>query len=148
MTVGQGFPVVGPHGVVEWWVIPQGTAGVIINRLIGPPALFTVVSATSRPRGAVAGPYSTKAEAQGKADSLNHTAASANPLTSPVTNPLTGIEDLAHRLTESFTWVRVGEFIAGSMLLYVGAKAFFPTTVNTVTGVAKGTVKAAKAGLI
>lgn len=118
----------------------------IINRLIGPPALFTVKESTTRPSGAAAGPYSTQAEAQAKANSLNHTAASANPLTSPATNPLTGVNaigDLATRLTKSETWVRVGEFLAGGMLLYVGAKAFFPTTVNTITSGAKKAGKAA-----
>ncbi len=151
-TPGGQFPVLGPGGVQKWWVIPQGTVGVIINRVVGPPALFTVKEAASKPAGTVAGPYTTRAAAQAKADSLNGTAASANPLTSPVSNPLNVLGDLAHRLTESQTWVRVGEVIAGFILLYVGLKAQFPQAVNTVISpvknTAKGTFSAAKLGLI
>lgn len=117
----------------------------IINRLIGPPAVFTVKESVNKPTGAAAGPYSTQAEAQARANQLNGVAAKTNPLTSPVTNPLTGVNaigDLAHRLTESSTWIRVGEFVAGGMLLFVGAKAFFPGTVNTITNAAKTAGKA------
>jgi hypothetical protein len=42
----------------------------------------------------------------------------------------------------------VGEFIAGAILLYVGAKAFFPTTVNNITGTAKAIGKGAAIGAI
>jgi hypothetical protein len=154
-TPGSLFPVVGPGGVQKWWVIPQGIAGVIINRLIGPPALYTVKESTTKPAGAVAGPYTTQGLAQAQADKLNGAAASANPLTSPASNPLTGLNalgDFAQRLTQAQTWVRVGEVVAGLILIYVGLKAQFPQAVNTVTApvknTAKGTFQAAKMGLI
>jgi len=136
-----------------WWVIPEGTIGVGVSLIGGgSPSLFTVTQSVSKPRGATAGPYATQALAQAKADSLNGAAATANPLTSPASNPLAGISDLAHRLTESQTWLRVGEVVAGLILLYVGLKTEFPTVVHTIAqpvkSTATGTFNAAKLGLI
>lgn len=48
-----------------------------------------------------------------------------------VGNPLTGVAaigDLANRLTQAHTWVRVGEFIAGAIILYVGLSALLRNT--------------------
>lgn len=64
-----------------------------------------------------------------------------------VGNPLTGVNavgDLAQRLTQKSTWIRVGEFVAGGILIYVGVKAFFPSVVATATAPVK---KAAKASV-
>ena len=38
-------------------------------------------------------------------------------------NPLSGIADFFHRLTEASTWVRVGEVLGGFLLVYIGLKA-------------------------
>jgi hypothetical protein len=48
------------------------------------------------------------------------------PLGSTATNPLTGLNavgDLAQRLTQSSTWIRVGEVLGGALLLYIGGNA-------------------------
>jgi len=48
-----------------------------------------------------------------------------------VPNPLAGVAaigDLANRLTQKNTWVRVGEVIAGLILLYVGLNAMAKDT--------------------
>ena len=49
------------------------------------------------------------------------------------------IGDLAHRLTEPQTWIRVGEVIAGAVILFVGLKA-----VTSGTPVGEATKTAAK----
>lgn len=151
-TPGGQFPTLTQQGVTEWWVINQ------ISRSGGPrgpqTTNYVVVSSPTEPINTVQGPFTTKAEAQAWAS--NATLAGSSPLglaqtTVSSLGNLTGLNaigDLAHRLTESQTWIRVGEFLAGTLLLYVGAKAFFPTAVNNVTTTVKGTVKAAKAGLI
>jgi hypothetical protein len=64
-----------------------------------------------------------------------------------IPNPLTGVNaigDLAQRLTQKSTWVRVGEFVAGGIMIYVGLKAFFPSVVSAATAPVK---KAAKASV-
>jgi hypothetical protein len=151
---GGLFPTITLRGELLWWVIPEGAIGQITNNFTfagDASTLYTVKQSTTRPPGAKAGPFTTQAQAQAQADTLNASGRAASVAASPgavLGNPLNAIGDLAHRLTESQTWIRVGEFIAGGLLLYVGAKAFFPTTVNTLVSTAKGTVKAGKAGLI
>lgn len=63
-------------------------------------------------------------------------------------NPLTGISavgDFFSRLTNPHTWIRVGEFAAGALILYVGLKAIVApegqrvaarTTKDTVASIA------------
>lgn len=153
-TPGSLFPVVGAGGEVEWWVVNQVTRP---GGPRGPQATnYRVVSTTggTRPPNAVAGPFTTQQQAvqwQTGANTAGNSPGSAiGGIGSSIANStgIGAIGDLAHRLTESSTWIRVGEFIAGGLLLYVGAKAFFPTTVNNINTVAKGTVKAASRGLI
>jgi hypothetical protein len=68
-----------------------------------------------------------------------------NPL-----DPLQAIGDFFHRLTEEQTWIRVGEAVAGGVLLFIGVKALAQgtpasTAAKTVTRPAKKTaVKVAK----
>jgi hypothetical protein len=45
-----------------------------------------------------------------------------------VTGGLNAIGDLAHRLTEVQTWIRVGEVIAGALLLYLGLRSLLEGT--------------------
>jgi hypothetical protein len=64
-------------------------------------------------------------------------------------NLLGPIADFFHRLTEPQTWIRVGEFAIGGMLVYVGIKASTQGTAvgeaaRTVTKPAKKTVSIAK----
>jgi hypothetical protein len=63
-------------------------------------------------------------------------------------NPLSGVSaigDFFSRLTNKNTWVRVGEFVAGALILYVGLKAIVApegqrvaarTTKDTVASIA------------
>lgn len=81
---------------------------------------------------------------------LGPLAAPLNPVTAGgggVFSGLTGINalgDLAQRLSQKQTWVRVGEALAGGIMIYVGLKAFFPSVVSTATAPVK---KAAKASV-
>lgn len=79
--------------------------------------------------------FSTKAEAQNAFKGMQGELG-----TGAIPSPLSGVNaigDLASRLTEGNTWVRVAEFIAGSILLYVAVKAMFPGAVGTVKSTAK-----------
>lgn len=62
---------------------------------------------------------------------------------------LSGLDDLAHRLTEGATWIRVGEFVAGLLIAYVALKALVspstgPIARRTVRDTAKATFKHGK----
>jgi hypothetical protein len=49
--------------------------------------------------------------------------------------------DFLTRLSNKNTWIRVGEFAVGAILIYVGLKAAFPSTVSAVTSVPKTAAK-------
>ena len=73
-----------------------------------------------------------------------------------IVDPLTGLNaigDFFNRLTDSHTWVRVGEVVAGGMLLYLGLKAVVTpagqnvgrqTVKSTASQIASGAKKAAE----
>lgn len=137
-----------------WWVVPEGFLGKLVNALSNRGVTFnlwTVKQSSTKPTGAVAGPFSTQAQALQVAAKFN-----ANPSNVPTlpnvasqsaTSALGGLNDLASRLEESQTWVRVGEAVVGGLLIYVGAKSLFPQYVNTVTTAAKRVGKSGKAFL-
>lgn len=135
-----------------WWVVnqPSNLGG------RGPQQTnYVVVQSAARPPNAVAGPFPTQAAAQAWQTSANTAGNSPGSAAGGLVNAgvnATGIGalgDLAHRLTESQSWIRAGEVLAGLILLYVGLRAEFPQTVNTIiTQPVKGTVRAARAGLI
>lgn len=56
--------------------------------------------------------------------------------------------DFITRLTSKNLWIRVGEFAVGGILIYVGLKAAFPSTVSAVTSVPKTAGKVAGAAVI
>jgi hypothetical protein len=129
---------------VQWWVIS-------FNPLAAKPTYQyyegTKAGAQARAKlavdGSVTGPFATKADAQAAVAKGKVTPPDTNTAGS-VPNPLTGINaigDLAHRLTESATWIRVGEFAAGALLLYIGLNAL---TRGTAVGSA---VQSAKSGV-
>lgn len=63
-----------------------------------------------------------------------------------IPNPVGGLEgigDFFARLTEANTWLRVGEFAVGGILLYIGLKGLFPNAVSTVTAPVKKAAKLA-----
>lgn len=57
--------------------------------------------------------------------------------TPPTFGGIAAVGDLAGRLTETNTWVRVGEFVVGGILLYIALRSMFPTQVGAVASVAK-----------
>jgi len=62
-----------------------------------------------------------------------------------ITNPLDWLKypaDFFYRLTQPSTWLRIGEFVVGAMLIYVGIKAV--ATPGGATGAAKSGVRGAK----
>lgn len=137
MSVGQDFPVVGPHGEVKWWVVNHPSGG---SPRAVPVTHYVVVSTTGGtvPLSKVAGPFTTQSQAQDWVNSANSAGNSPGSAVGAAVNatglnPLSGLSDIAHRLTESSTWIRVAEVLAGFILLYVGLKAEFPTTVHTIT---------------
>lgn len=56
--------------------------------------------------------------------------------------------DFLTRLSDKNTWIRVGEFAVGGILIYVGLKAAFPSTVSAVTSVPKTAAKAGGAAAL
>src|SRR6185437_3601210 len=93
------------------------------------------------------GPFATETEAKQaqnpKQQSPNPVSDAQNALTNSNANPLTDLNDLAHRLTEPHTWLRVGEFVIGGILVYIGIREAFPTQVAAVTAPVKSAAKAA-----
>lgn len=49
--------------------------------------------------------------------------------------------DFLTRLSDKNTWIRVGEFVVGAILIYVGLKAAFPSAVTAVTSVPRKTAE-------
>lgn len=89
------------------------------------------------------GPFPTKAAAQHYA--ATHGGAQPTGLGGNLTNTVTagattGLDDLAQRLTQSHTWQRVGEVVAGFILFYVGLRAFFPSVVPSASSVGRRAV--------
>ena len=146
-TPGGQFPVVTSRGEQLWWVIPEGLTGKALSLVTGRFTNYTTVQASKKPSNSVAGPFTTQALAQDQASNMT-----AQAIPGPAT-PGAAVTDVTKGIfTQSTFWIRAGEVIAGAILFYVGAKALFPTAVNTaiqpVKNVASGTVNAAKMGLI
>jgi hypothetical protein len=55
--------------------------------------------------------------------------------------PLASVGDFFHRLTESQTWIRVGEVIGGGIVLYVGLRALASGSSTVGTGARKAVTK-------
>jgi hypothetical protein len=97
--------------------------------------------------------FPTKLQAQAGANKYNRNPGKAGGVDAPGaapginapnpfgTNPLSGIAaigDLANRLTQPNTWVRVGEFLAGGILLVIGVNAMTKGPVQSATS---GTIR-------
>lgn len=74
----------------------------------------------------------------GGAGALTGPGSSAVPGIGGALTGVNAIGDLAQRLTQAHTWVRVGEFVAGGLLLYMGGNAIIR---GTAAGAAAKTVK-------
>lgn len=119
------------HKTGQWWVVntspPSGT-----------PTIYTVMEGTqddalSLPGGGgISGPYSSLAQANqvAAAEPDNKTQPTGIPGLNvkpgggfQASNPLTGLAaagDFFQRLTQGSTWIRVGEFILGVILIAAG----------------------------
>jgi hypothetical protein len=75
------------------------------------------------------GPFATEAEAK---TAQNPQQFSPNPLKDPGQSG-TNIGDFLSMLTEGNVWLRVGEFVIGGIIIYVGLKAMFPSEVTAAT---------------
>lgn len=145
VNVGGGFPVVTSQGEQLWWVIPEGFAGQLVQGFStqGPALhIYTVKQATSKPPGAVAGPFSTQAEAQQQADTLNvgGTATPAN-LAGAAATAASGT--VLGPLFQANIWIRVLEVVAGLVVLAIGLNALFKgRPLQVVTGAAGLAAKA------
>lgn len=87
------------------------------------------------------GPFQTQAEAEKEAQAVKQHDNNPFPGAGAASGLFGGIGalgDLAHRLTESSTWIRVGEFLAGAILLWVGLNAM---TKGTAAGTAINSAK-------
>jgi hypothetical protein len=89
------------------------------------------------------GPYATEAEAK---KVQNPQPSPENPV--PALSGLNAIGDFFARLTEASTWIRVGEVVAGGLLLYVGVKALVtPAGANVGKRTVKDTASHIKTGV-
>jgi hypothetical protein len=111
-------------GKGDYWAVPEGTIGNLVNQFSdagGSYAQWHVVQDSKRPNKAAIGPFDTYNAAEAVAQNFNK-----NPK-SPVQNVanaigLGGATGLANKLQEPNLWVRVAEFMIGSMILYLGIK--------------------------
>lgn len=124
MTAGGDFPTVTPAGEQEWWVVND------ITRPGGPrgpqQTNYKVVQSASRPTNAVAGPFTTQAEAQQWMSSA--TAAGSNPVSAiGLPNPLSALTEIGHwigalvtALTDFAMWRSLGWLVLGLILIWIG----------------------------
>jgi hypothetical protein len=167
MTVGSQFPVIGQQ---PYWVFLAILAKMqqqnIFATVVGPMSQTQYVSKYGNPSNGVnpSGGFSNKLAAQAAANAYNANPGQAGGVNAPGvapginapnplgTNPLTGINaigDFFQRLTQPQTWVRIGEFVGGALLLYIGGSAVLRGTAtgNAARSAKSGFVKGLKAGL-
>jgi hypothetical protein len=138
--------------VVSWWVIPEGEAGQIVGVLDLHLARFTTVQGVAKPPNAVAGPFPNQLLAQQAANKLTQQNPQNPPPNIPVLSGVNAIGDFFQRLTEPSTWIRVAEFAAGGILLYIGGNALLRdtaagTAIQSAKSGANKAVKGAATGL-
>jgi hypothetical protein len=86
--------------------------------------------------------YTTWFSTQQAAQSFNATQHGFASGQVPGISGLAAIGDFFARLTQANTWIRVGEFVAGGLILYVGLKALVsPPGQQVATRTAKQTVR-------
>jgi preprotein translocase subunit SecF len=129
----------------QWFVVPQVPAG---NALAVHYAVKEATPDSAAYQQWQAAGYVetvTQAQAQAVAAKLNKDVAKQTAVPGlDNLHPLTGIDavgDFFSRLTEPNTWLRIGEFAIGGILLYVALKAMFPGAVSSVTGPVKTAAK-------
>lgn len=137
---GQEIPIrsnTGPFGIPPggpWFVFPiTGT----IQRQSNPVAAVGLANA-----GWVGFPTQAMAKAYVNSNPATHVKNAGKDAASGALSGINAVGDLAHRLTEASTWIRVGEIVAGGLLLYIGIQALFRGTaagnaVNSAVSTAK-----------
>jgi hypothetical protein len=112
----------------------------ITAAVVGPMSQAAFTAKYGNPNNGVnpSGGFATKLQAQAAANKYNANPGQAGGVNAPGVapginapnplgnNPLTGLNaigDFFQRLSQPATWVRVGEFIAGGLLLYVALNA-------------------------
>lgn len=141
-----------------WWIITfvyPGPNPNIHASVVGPMNRAQFVQRYGNPPAVSGNGFPTKlqaAAAAAKYNNENHqTGSTVNDpsvfpnIKSPLTNPLSGVNaigDFFNRLTQPNTWVRVGEVVAGVLLLYLGLSATMRGTeagkqLNKAKGLAK-----------
>lgn len=125
---------------MEWWVVPEGFVGQLVSgfSLQGPALhLYTIKQSSSKPPGAVAGPFSSQSEAETQAVSLNKggVATPGNIAKQAVSSALTSANPFAGFYQQNL-WLRVGEFVLGVILIGVGL-AKLTGTENFVSSIVK-----------
>lgn len=68
----------------------------------------------------------------------------AGSTVSGLTSDVGAINNFLGALGQKNTWLRVGEFAVGAILLYVGLRSMFPSQVNAITGPVKTAAKVVK----
>jgi len=139
---------------MQWWVLSEASS-------TNPNGSFVVIHGTAlqvkaKYNGAVSGPYATRAAAEAAAHTTGGGFPGANIPGNPakalgISNPLAGVAaigDFFNRLTQPNTWLRVGEFVAGGLLIYLGLSAAMRGTEaqTAAQGITKPAKKAAKTG--
>jgi hypothetical protein len=126
----------------DYWAVPEGTIGNLVNLFTagGSYAQWHVVQDAKRPNNAAIGPFATYADADSVAQGFNK-----NPK-SPAQNAanaigLGGTTGLANKLQEPNLWVRVGEFLIGGMILYLGIKGLSAPAGQAVAAPVKGAAR-------
>jgi|ERR1700729_2582121 len=122
-----------------WYVVTEEPGGGK-----GTQAIYVVAQKPFQPgQIEVGGPYPTKMLAEASLKKKTSQASHFN--IPPIIPKLTGIDaigDFFSRLTSGATWIRVGEVVAGGIILFIGIHAL---TVNTAaSSAAKSVTKPAK----
>ena len=145
---------------MSWWVESNSHGATTKFRVV--QSLTTPMPSAAWPNAAI-GPFSTRASAEatistaqkqggyGLSPTGSSSAVGAGLQAGGIPNPLNGVQaigDFFSRLTQANTWLRVGEVVAGLMLLYIGLNALSRNTavgnaVSSATAKTKEAVKAA-----
>lgn len=126
-------------------MIPEGFLGQLVSGFSAQgPALhvYTVTQAAAKPAGAVAGPFTTQAEAQAQATALNQgAAATPGNIASGAAAAASGT--VLGPLFQASIWLRAGEVLFGVVLVAIAVNAMFKgKPLNVVAAPARLAAKA------
>jgi hypothetical protein len=120
-------------------VIPEGLTGQAFSLVTGRFTKYTAVQAASKPSGAVAGPFTTQAQAQARASQMTSQA-----IPGPATPQAAASDVLSSSGVNVGNWLlRIGEALLGIVLLAIGV-----ARITRVVPVATKIAKTAGAGAL